>query len=120
MVYKIEGIKDLAVLPPVEENVKKILFYHAKILTELYGGNTSDGGYVLYVTPNTNDEEIQSYFDYRCNIPEYVEHIGNVCLATYVTNNEHVISIVLSADSAPIEITKEFDDCLYFRKEKLL
>ena len=112
MVYKIEGVKDLDVLPHMEEDVKAILYHHAKILTELYGDHTSDGGYVLYVTPDTNGEEILSYFDYRCNIPEYVERIGNVCLATYVTNNEHVVSIVLSVDSAPTEIANEIYDIL--------
>ena len=112
MVYKIEGVKDLAVLPHMGEDVKAILYHHAKILTELYGDHPSDGGYVLYVTPDTNGEEILSYFDYRCNIPEYVERIGNVCLATYVTNNEHVVSIVLSVDSAPTEIANEIYDIL--------
>ena len=112
MVYKIEGVKDLAVLPPMEEEVKAIIYRHAKILTEQYRDHTTDGGYVLYVTPNTDGEEILSYFDYRCNIPEYVERIGEMCIATYVTNNEHVVVIVLSVDSAPTEIAKEIDDIL--------
>ena len=112
MVYKIEGVKDLAVLPPMEEEVKAIIYRHAKILTEQYRDHTSDGGYVLYVTPNTDGEEILSYFDYRCNIQEYVECIGEMCIATYVTNNEHVVVIVLSVDSAPKEIAKEIDDIL--------
>ena len=112
MVYKIESVKDLEVLPPVTDDIKAILYYHAKVLDEQYGDSTSDGGYILYATPEARCEDILSYFDYRHNIPEYVERLGDFCVAGYVTNNEHVVVIVLSACSAPAEITKEIEDIL--------
>ena len=110
MVYKIEGIADLSVLPPMEEDIKAIIYHHAKILSEQYGDSLSDGGYVLYVTPDSDCKEILTYFDYRRNVLEYAERIGEVCIATYVTNNEHVVVIILSTASAPDEIAKELEN----------
>lgn len=110
MVYKIEGVADLSVLPPMEEDIKAIIYHHAKILSEQYGDSLSDGGYVLYVTPDSDCNEILTYFDYRCNVLEYAERIGEVCIATYVTNNEHVVVIILSTASAPDEIAKELEN----------
>ncbi|MBQ7378810.1 MAG: hypothetical protein IJW70_03905 [Clostridia bacterium] len=112
MVYKIEGVKDLAMLPPMDDDVKAIIHHHAKILTELYGNSPLYGGYVLYAAPGTNSKTLLAYFDYQHNIAEYVDRISDFYVATFVTNNENVVVIVASVDDAPAEIVKELDDIL--------
>ena len=112
MVYKIEGVKDLAMLPPMDEDVKAIIHHHAKILTELYGDSPLDGGYVLYATPGTNSKALLTYFDYQHSIAEYVDRMSDFYIATFVTNNEHVVVIVASVDDASAQIVKELDDIL--------
>lgn len=112
MVYKIEGVKDLAMLPPMNDNVKAIIHHHAKILTELYGDSSLDGGYLLYATPHTDSKALLASFDYQHNITEYVDRMGDFYIATFVTNNEHVVVIVASVDDAPAEIIKELDGIL--------
>ena len=115
MVYKIGNIKDLEALPPMNEVIKGILYHHAKALTDAYGDQSTekeDGGYILYAPHNSNSKDILDHFDYRRNIPEYVERHGEICIATYVTNNDYCVTIVTLADNTPTEITKEIDDIL--------
>lgn len=61
MVYKIESVKDLEALSLINEDIKAILYYHAKVLDDQYGDFTSDGGYVLYATSEARCEDILSY-----------------------------------------------------------
>lgn len=112
MVYKIEGVKDLATLPPMDEDIKAIIHHHAKILTEIYGDRTVAGGCVLFATPGTDSNALLAYFNYQHRIAEYVDRVSNFYIATFVTNNEHIVAIIASIDDAPAEIVKELDDIL--------
>ena len=116
MIYKIGNIKDLEDIPSMDETAKAILYHHAKVLEEQYGENRdldlSDGGYVLYASPNTTSEELLDCFDYHRNIPESVERYKDICVATYVTNNDYCVVIVMSLDSIPAEIANEIEDIL--------
>lgn len=114
MVYKIGNIKDLEVLPPMDESVKAILYRYARVLSEEYGEerdvDRDDGGYILYVAPHTPCENIKTYFDYAKHTAECVELHGEVCSAMYLRNNEYMVVIVMWAVDMPTEIAKEIDE----------
>lgn len=116
MIYKIGNIKDLETLTPIDASAKAIIYHHAKVLEEQYGKNRdvdlSDGGYVLYASPSTMCEELLAYFDYHRNVPEYVERYGDICVATYITNNDYCVIIVMSADDMPAEIDNDIYDTI--------
>ena len=116
MIYKIGNIKDLEDVPSMDETAKAILYHHAKVLEEYYGKrrdvDLSDGGYVLYASSNTTCEELLACFDYHRNIPECVERYKDICVATYIINNDYCVVIVMPSDIIPAEIAKEIDDIL--------
>ena len=116
MVYKLYNTNDLHTLPPINAQVKDLLHYHTQVLTNEYGaergidGDGGDGGYVLYLSPDGDFEEIQAYFDYTTNVAEYVERFDDVCVAMYLLNNEYCVTIIASLSSLPPELLKEIDD----------
>lgn len=114
MVYKIGNIKDLNALPPMDENIKTILYRYAQVLSKQYdeGRDTDcdDGGYILYVTPHTSCEDIKAYFDYSKYTAECVEQYEDICSAMYLLNNEYVVTIVARTKDMPIDIVNEIDE----------
>ena len=115
MVYKIGTIADLAKLPSMDRRTYRLVSILARVLTSEYGADrdvdTADGGYVLYVAPGTNLDEIKNCFDYSAACAESVEYIPDTvpptCVATYILNNEYVVVIIISAADAPPEIINE-------------
>ena len=115
MVYKIGTTADLAQLPPMDQQVRRLVSILARVLTSEYGADrdveASDGGYVLYADPGTSAEELKTYFDYSAACAETVECIPDtappVCVATYILNNEYVVVIIMSMADAPAEIINE-------------
>lgn len=113
MVYKLYNTNDLHTLPPIDAQVKELLYYHTQVLANEYGaerGIDSDGGYVLYLSPDGDFEEIEAYFDYATNIVECIERFGDVGVVMYLLNNDYCITIIASLSSLPPELLKEIDD----------
>lgn len=113
MVYKLYNCNDLHTLPPTSEQVMTILQHHTQVLTKEYGSYRNingDGGYVLYLSPDGDFEEIEAYFDYATNIVECIERFGDVGVAMYLLNNDYCITIIASLSSLPPELLKEIDD----------
>ena len=113
MVYKIGNISDLESIAITDENAYALLSQYARLLSYEYGEDRnvdlSDGGFVLYVTPGTNSEEIKAYFDYSKHTVESADRFGSLVVAMWIIHNEFVVLIVMSEDDAPIEIIKEID-----------
>ena len=112
MVYKIGNLKDMEVLPPTDEQTSQLIYRYAKRLSTEYGEDRnidSDGGYILYATPKSNAEEIKAYFDYSRHIAEYVELCGDICSATYLLNNDYVVTVLTRLEDTPVEIANELD-----------
>ena len=113
MVYKLSHCNDIYSLPELDKEIEDIL--HKYISAIIYQSedkvmvNENTEGCVIYVTPGTNAEEIKPYFDYSKHIPEYVVCYNTICVGVYVLNNEFVVIVVVSMDSAPEEILKEID-----------
>ena len=114
MVYKFVNISDVASIPFAHEKACEICTQYARVLTAEYGEDrnidTSDGGYILYATPGTSNEEIKAYFDHSKYTVEYVDVFGEVCSALYLLSNDYGVVIVISVADAPMEIKKEMDE----------
>lgn len=113
MVYKIGNISDLANIPITDGKTFELLYHYARVLTHEYGEkrnvNESDGGYILYCSPGTNTEDIKAFFDYTKHTVESVDRFASLISAMYILHNEFVITIIMSADDAPIELIKEIN-----------
>lgn len=113
MVYKIGNLADLERLPSVDDATMALLYQHARTLSIEYGENRnvneSGGGFVLYVAPGTNTQELKAFFDISKHRLEYVNTYGSLCEAYYLLNNDFVVVIVMSMDEAPIQILNEID-----------
>ena len=114
MVYKLGRISDLATLPSINPIAYDMIFEYVKVLSYEYGDNRNidhnDGGYVLFATESSDLEELKSYFDYLKSIPEYVNRSGEYCSAVYLLNNEFAVTIVMSINDAPKEISDFFEE----------
>ena len=118
MVHKLANVSDLDKLPTLDRKTKAVLYELTSVLTNEYGAERDvdydDGGYVLYVTPGTSQEEIKRYFDYSAHQLEYANREWTVdtaiCSAMYILNNERVIVLVLPVEDAPAEIIAEMDE----------
>ena len=113
MIYKIGNLTDLGSLPLMADTALEILYHHAKTLSVEYGENRnieeSDGGYVLYATPGTSNEELKACFDVSKHTPEYVNTYGSLCEAVYLLNNDFAVVTIMSIADAPTEILNEID-----------
>ena len=111
MVYKIGNIKDLETLPPMDENIKAILYRYARVLSTEYGEKRDtdydDGGYILFITPHTPCDDIRNYFDYSKHTVECVGLHGDICSVMYLLDNEYMVTIVMWSADMPTEIAKE-------------
>ena len=114
MVYKIGNVCDLKDIPIPNSVVYDVLYEYLKVLTFEYGQSrnvdTDDGGYVLFAEDGTLVEDIKAYFDYSKHIPEYVNRSGEYCSAVYLLNNEFAVTIVMSINDAPKEISDYFEE----------
>ena len=113
MVYKIGNLADLARLPSVDDATMALLYHHARTLSAEYGENRnvneSDGGFVLYVEPGTNINDLKAFFDISKHTVEYVNTYGSLCEAYYLLNNDFAVVIIMSIFDAPTEIRNEID-----------
>ena len=113
MVYKIGNVSDLESIPITDSFTYDLLYHYARVLTYEYGEernvDTDDGGYILYAPPGTNTEDIKAYFDYTKHSLESIDRFGSLISAMYILHNEFVVTIIMSADDAPIELIKEIN-----------
>ena len=113
MVYKIGNVSDLESIPITDSLTYDLLYHYARVLTYEYGENrnidTDDGGYILYSLPHTKSGDIKAYFDYTKHTVESVDRFGSLISAMYILHNEFVITLIMSADDAPIELIKEIN-----------
>lgn len=112
MVYKICNIKDVDSLPPMNEKIRDLIYHYAKSLSMAYGEDRdtdSDGGFILYVAPHTNQEEIKACFDYTRYTPEYVDLYGQICSTMYLLNNDYCVTLLTILENTPNEILSELD-----------
>ena len=111
MVYKIGNIKDLDALPPTDESAKAMLYHYASVLSSEYGEDRDvdrcDGGYILYIAPHAEDQEVKTYFDYSLRRMEYADRYGDMCCAVFLLNNEYAVIMVARLCDMPAEITKD-------------
>ncbi len=112
MVYKLGNIRDTALLPSMDREVKNIICQQVRILSIEYGEyrdvDKDDGGYVLYVEKGTPTEVIKAIFDYSKSLPEQVDIIptsnGKLYSVLYLLNNEYSVTIIMSEAYVPSEI----------------
>ena len=112
MIYKIGTTKDIDNIPDVSTNEKTAIEKFAKILSDMYGADRDIdrdlGGYILYVTKDTTDDEIKEKFDYSEYLVEYIEEFdGNIYAAVYILSADYAVVIIAHSDDFPIEI---YDD----------
>lgn len=111
MIYKIGTIADMDSIVFENDDVKKLVYHYASILTAEYGADrnidTDDGGYILYATMGTTAEEIKTFFDYTQNLVEFVEVQDDVCSALYILSSDYGVVIITSLVDTPPEILKE-------------
>ena len=115
MVYKIGNIRDVAFLPLKDEEVRRVIYKQARILSDEYGEyrdvDKDDGGYILYVKPGTSPQDIKNSFDYSKATPEQVDVVEmSTCKlfsALYMLNNEYSITLIMHEKEVPKEILEE-------------
>ena len=112
MIYKIGNIKDVDNVPETEKHAKPAITKFAKILSDMYGADRDIdrdlGGYILYATKDTTDDEIKEKFDYSEYLVEYIEEFeGNIYAAVYILSADFAVVIITHADDFPGEI---YDD----------
>lgn len=115
MVYKLGNLADMDRLPVLYLDTWKVVRDSVSVLSQEYGTDrdvdSGDGGYVLYVEPETPPEEIKAIFDYTACQVEYVtlhRHTEPlVCSALYILNNEYTVTIIMSVEDAPTEYLNE-------------
>ena len=114
MVYKIGNITDLATIPITDGKTFELLYRYTKVLSAEYGqernADTNDGGFVLYCSHDTNEEDIKAYFDYTKHTLELAERYGDLISAMYLLNNEYMVTIVIEANDLPSYIAREIEE----------
>jgi len=112
MVYKIGNIRDMAFLPLQDDEVRKIIYQQARILSDEYGEyrdvDKDDGGYIIYIEPGTDTQNAKKYFDYSKATPEQVDVVEtSTCKlysALYLMHNEYGITFIAHEENAPKEV----------------
>ena len=108
MVFKLGTVEDMKMLPQLESNLHDYIKYLLLVLDTEYGTDRdidiSDGGYVVFVTANTSDDEITEVFDYTKHTVEYVEVGEPYSTAVYLLNNEYTIMLIMPTEELPEEL----------------
>lgn len=115
MVYKIGNMRDMAFLPLKNEEIRKVIHRQVRVLSDEYGEyrdvDKDDGGYIIYIDPGTDMQNVKKYFDYSKATPEQVDVIEtSTCKlysALYLLNNEYSITIIMHESDVPKEILEE-------------
>lgn len=116
MVYKIGNTDDLASIAITDSEALRIVRHYAQILTDEYGADrnvdTDYGGYVLYATPETSEDEIKGFFDFTQYLAEFVEISRNVFSAVFILSSDFGVVIVMSTTDTPPEFLLKIKESL--------
>ena len=108
MVYKLGKVEDMNKLPIIESTIHEYIKYLLLVLDSEYGIDRdidiSDGGYVVFVTGNTSDDEITEVFDFKNHSVEYVEIGETYSTAVYLLNNEYTVMLIIPTEELPEEL----------------
>lgn len=117
MVYKLGTMDDLDKLPSIDAKIKNLIEQNIKILDINYGKDRNidedDGGYVLFAEPNTNANEVLSWFDYEQYRAEYVDYIDSIpqyCCALYLTSNDFGVVVFTAVADTLKEVLDEIQN----------
>lgn len=114
MIYKLAHLEDVRMLPISEWSAVPIVKATLSVLDEVYGEDRnideSDGGYLLYASRGTKEEELKAAFDFSTKIWEDVEYHGNLVEIIYLLNNEYSVTLVLHKEDTPEMLRKELED----------
>ena len=95
-------------LPIIESTIHEYIKYLLLVLDSEYGIDrdidSNDGGYVVFVTGNTSDDEIIEVFDYTKHTVEYVEVGEAYSTAVYMLNNEYTVMLIIPTEELPEEL----------------
>ena len=112
MVFKLGTVEDMKILPQLEPSLRDYIKYLLLVLDTEYGTDrdidSNDGGYVVFVTENTSDDEITEVFDFKNHSVEYVEIGETYSTAVYLLNNEYTVMLIMPTNELPDEL-KEFE-----------
>jgi len=108
MVYKLGTVEDMNKLPIIESTLHEYIKYLLLVLDTEYGTDrdidSNDGGYVVFVTGNTSDDEITEVFDFKNHSVEYVEIGETYSTAVYLLNNEYTVMLIMPTEELPEEL----------------
>ena len=108
MVFKLGTVEDMKMLPQLEPSLRDYIKYLLLVLDSEYGTDRdidiSDGGYVVFVTGNTSDDEITEVFDFKNYSVEYVEIGETYSTAVYLLNNEYTVMLIMPTNELPEEL----------------
>ena len=115
MVYKIGNMRDMAFLPLKNEEIRKVIHWQVRVLSDEYGEyrdvDKDDGGYIIYIEPGTDIQNVKKYFDYSKATLEQVDVIAtSTCKlysALYLINNEYGITLIVHEADVPKEMLEE-------------
>ena len=114
MIYKLAHLEDVRMLPISEWSAVPIVKTTLSVLDEVYGEDRnvdeSDGGYLLYASRGTRDEELKALFDFSTKVWEDVEYHGSLVEIIYLLNNEYSVTLVLHKEDMPEMLRKELED----------
>lgn len=118
MIYKIGNVKDVDTVPYLTEEVKKILFEKANILTTEYGEDRDIdrdyGGYILYITKGTSVDAIKMIFDFSEYPLEFADtYEPDICVILYLPSTEYAVVLVMSIEDVPDDIRKYIKKNIY-------
>ena len=108
MIYKLGHPKDLRNLMITELKVVPLMQAILTVLDEEYGADRDidedDGGYVIYASRGTKEEELKAAFDFSTKIWEDVEYHGNLVEIIYLLNNEYSVTLVMAVEDLPEDL----------------
>lgn len=114
MIYKLAHLEDVRMLPISEWSAVPIVKATLSVLDEVYGEDRnideSDGGYLLYASRGTKEEELKAAFNFSTKVWEDVEYHGNLVEIIYLLNNEYSVTLVLHKEDMPEMLRKELED----------
>lgn len=102
MVYKLAHEAEISNLPSlVPGKLYDSLLEFLLVLDNEYGADRNveqdDGGYVLFCTPGTTDNEIQRYFHFNGLISDWVtsiSHDPDYCASAYFLRDDYVVILI--------------------------
>lgn len=114
MIYKLGHVSDLGRFVGMDEHLKTAMNDYLSVLDTAYGCvrniDEDDGGYVLYCTKGTQEDELKAHFNHKGMIPEWVHKINSEPPYTailYIMSCDYVAVIVIADAEIPKDMLKK-------------